>query len=359
MNKKRETILSGLNLNSIREGTGSTPSPSAMIMPRATDYKREIAQQSDRIAEVLGADKADALLKSENLVLLDPSKVRMWALADRDQENLNKKECADLIESMRAVGQVIPCIGRPIEGSEHAVEFIVGARRLFSAQVIANNNKDFRIMAYVKPINDLEAFKIMDAENRVREDISDWARARSYQNVIESGQFKGREHLATQLGMPTAKLSKLLAFFDLPAQLSDAFPNKPSFRANWAYELLRGYRKLEKNEKAQDAVFKKAAALRARQLDKTAKKKHRIGQEDVYRVLLREIEHHIMKQTTEDQEPSVIGYRKQYSGFTLSVSNKGRMSFLFENTIDRKHVEQAAKAVEKILGGEGEVSPRK
>ena len=205
MSKKRETILSGLNLNSIRESAASPSPSSAMIMPRASDYKKEIARQSDRIAEALGEDKASALLTSNNLLRLDPNKVSMWALADRDQETLNKKDCADLIESMQVVGQVIPCIGRPTEGSENAVELIVGARRLFSAQIIARGNPDFRVLAYVKPMDDLEAFKIMDAENRVREDISDWARARSYQNAIDSGQFNGREHLAAQLGVPTAK----------------------------------------------------------------------------------------------------------------------------------------------------------
>lgn len=357
MSKKRETILSGLNLNSIRTGSDSAP-PAAMVMPRTLDYKKEITRQSGRIAEALGTDTADELLKSENILLLEPSQVRMWELADRDKEALNAKDCADLIESMQTVGQVIPCIGRPAEGSQHQVELIVGARRLFSAQNIARDDADFRLLAYVKPIDDVPAFKIMDAENRVREDISDWARARSYQTAIERKQFNGREHLATQLGMPTAKLSKLLAFFDLPDEINDAFPSKPTFRANWAYELLRGYRKVEKNRKATEAVFKKATALRARQLDKAAKKKHPLTPEEVYKLLLRELQHQIVEQTETTQKPSVVGYSQQYNGFKLSVSNKGKMSFVFENAIDQERLDKAAKALETILGGTGEVSPR-
>jgi ParB/RepB/Spo0J family partition protein len=321
-----------------------------MVMPRTSDYKKEITRQSGRIAEVLGTNKAGELLKGENILLLAPGKVCMWELADRDKEALNAKDCADLIESLQTVGQVIPCIGRPVQGSQHDVELIVGARRLFAAQSIARDDEDFRLLAYVNPIDDVSAFKIMDAENRVREDISDWARARSYQKAIESKQFKGREHLAMQLGMPTAKLSKLLAFFDLPNEISDAFPSKPAFRANWAYELLRGYRKVEKNQKAREAVFKKAAALRARQLDKAAKKKYPLAPEEVYKLLLREIQHQIVEQPETTQAPSVIGYSHQYNGFKLSVSNKGRMSFVFENVIDQERLDKAAKALEAVLG---------
>lgn len=351
MSKKRETILSGLNLNTLRDG-GDAPAPSArMVLPRASNYKKEIERQSGRLAEVLGEEQASDLLKGDNLLLLKPGKVKMWPLADRDKEQLNKNDCADLIESMCAVGQVIPCIGRPVQRSKAEVELIVGARRLFSAQTIARNDEDFRLLAYVKPIDDLSAFKIMDAENRVREDITDWARARSYQHAIESHQFNGREHLATQLGMPTAKLSKLLAFFDLPDDIGDAFPHKPAFRANWAYELLRGYRKLEKKKSAREAVFKKAAALRARQLDKTGKSPPE--PEEVYKALLRDIERHIVEQTKAQEKPSIVGYSQQYKGFKLSVSNKGRMSFVFDNVLNQDRLAEVANALEDILGTEG------
>jgi len=358
MSKKRETILTGLNLNSIREGAVKADPASAMIMPRSSDYKKEVERQSDRITEVLGAEKADDLLRKDNLLLLEPAKVHMWALADRDRETLNKKDCKDLIDSMHMVGQAIPCIGRPVEGAENEVELIVGARRLFAAQTIAKEDKDFRLLAYIKPLDDRSAFLIMDAENRIREDVSDWARAKSYQQAIESGKFKGREQLATQLAMPTAKLSKLLAFFDLPEEISGAFPSKPAFRANWAYELLRGYRKIAKNPQARAAVLKKAAALRERQLKKTGGKKHATEPEDVYKALLREIERRILEQTKDEQSPAVVGYTEGYNGFKLSVSNKGRMSFILASTVERERIERAIKALEQILGEDGEVSRR-
>lgn len=350
MTKRRETILSGLNLDHIRDGARTT-TPAPAVMPRASDFTKDAERQSGRLAGVLGVDRAGELLNSENVLQLDPAKVRMWALADRDQETINPRDCADLIESMRSVGQVIPCIGRPAGGAEHDFELIVGARRLFSAQRIAQDDPDFRLLAHIKPLDDLTAFKIMDAENRVREDISDWARATSYQRAIGSSQFRGREDLASTLGVPTAKLSKLLAFFDLPDALRDAFPDKPSFRANWAYELLRGYRKIKKDAHAREAVFKKAAALQKRQTGKETK--YPITPEEAYRALLHEIERHILAQCQGAQEPSVVGYSRKYNGFRLAVSNKGRPSFVFEEQVPEEKLEQAAQALEAILGGEG------
>lgn len=348
--KRRETILSGLDLNHIRSGAASTTSPSPAVMPRASDYVEDAGRQSERIASALGEDRAGDLLRSENVRQLDPAKVRMWSLADRDQETLNQRDCGDLIESMRAVGQVIPCIGRPIDSAEYDVELIVGARRLFSAQRIAKDDPAFRLLAHVKPLDDLSAFKVMDAENRVREDISDWARARSFQRAIDSGQFRGREDLASALGMATAKLSKLLAFFDLPAELLDAFPAKPSFRANWAYELLRGYRKLKKDAVAREAVFRKAVALRKRQADKDD-----LSPEDVYRALLHDIDRHVLAlaQGEDHKEASVVGYSRKYSGFRLSVSPKGLPSFVFEDQVPEEKLEEAARALEEILGRKG------
>ncbi|MBK5929982.1 ParB/RepB/Spo0J family partition protein [Halochromatium salexigens] len=350
MAKRRETILSGLNLHHIRDGANSGDSPSPAVMPRASHYAKEAERQSGRLAGVLGADRAGDLLKSDNVLQLHPAKVRMWALADRDRETINQKDCGDLIESMRAVGQVIPCIGRPVDDADYDVELIVGARRLFSAQCIAQNDPAFRLLAYVKPLDDFTAFKIMDAENRVREDISDWARATSYQRAIDGGQFRGREHLATTLGMPTAKLSKLLAFFDLPDQILGAFPEKPLFRANWAYELLRVYRKIEKEAQARETVFKKADLLRKRQTEKESK--HPITHEEAYRTLLREMERIILAQSQETQNPSVIGYSKKYNGFRLAVSNKGRPSFIFDKHVTEEKLERAAQALEEILGRE-------
>ncbi|MEA1053120.1 ParB/RepB/Spo0J family partition protein [Lamprobacter modestohalophilus] len=351
MSKRRQTILSGLDLNHIREGVSATATASPAVMPRASDYTKDVERQSGRLAGVLGADRAGELLKNENVLQLDPAKVRMWALADRDQETINPKDCCDLIQSMSAVGQVIPCIGRPVDGADHEVELIVGARRLFSAQRIAQDDPEFRLLAHVKPLDDLTAFKIMDAENRVREDISDWARATSYQRAIDTGQFRGREDLANTLGMPTAKLSKLLAFFDLPDQIRDAFPVKSSFRANWAYELLRGYRKVKQEAQARKAVFKKAALLQKWQTEKEPK--HPITPEEAYRALLHEMERHILALAKESQKSSVLGYTKKYNGFRLAVSNKGRPSFVFEQQVSEEKLEQAAQALEEILGGEG------
>jgi len=348
MSKRRQTILSGLDLNHIRDGATANTPESPVVMPRASDYAKDAERQSGRLAGVLGADRAGDLLKNDNIMRLDPTHVRMWGLADRDQETLNQRDCGDLIESMRAVGQVIPCIGRPVDGPDHEVELIVGARRLFSAQRIAQDDPEFRLLAHVKPLDDLVAFKIMDAENRVREDISDWARATSYQRAIDSGQFKGREHLATTLGMPTAKLSKLLAFFELPDQIRDAFPDKPSFRANWAYELLRGYRKIKKETQARESLFTKAANLRKRQAGNEAKPP--ITAEDAYRTLLHEIERHILALTQETQKASVVGYSKKYNGFRLAVSNKGRPSFVFDKHLSEEKLEQAAQALEELLG---------
>jgi ParB family chromosome partitioning protein len=167
------------------------------------------------------------------VVSVNPLRCRLWALHDRLEEHLTEEACKEQIASWRMHGQVVPALGRALQGdSEHDVEIIYGARRLFVARHL-----DMPLLVELRELSDREALISMDIENRQRVDISPYERGLSYHRWLRSGHFKSQGEIARELNVSASQVSRLLKLTRLPAIVLEAFGRVVDIREEWGIEL--------------------------------------------------------------------------------------------------------------------------
>ena len=139
---------------------------------------------------------------------IDPAVIRPWKLHDRDQSKLNEEDCADIIESIRAIKQKDPIKVRALDNDPDGFlyEIIKGRRRTYACSVLG-----IKVLARGEDMSDQDAWLEMDSENDDREDISEMERAKSYAAALDAGLFKNASELATRRGKPKSHVSKYLA----------------------------------------------------------------------------------------------------------------------------------------------------
>lgn len=155
---------------------------------------------------------------------VDPAQCVMWARHNREYALLNEQSCADLIASIKAQGrQEFPAIVRRLDTG---YEVICGARRHFAISWLrANNYPQFRYLVEVRDLTDEEAFRLADIENRDREDISDYERARDYAEALEAYYGGKQKAMAERLEVSETWLSRYLQLAKLPREIINAYAN--------------------------------------------------------------------------------------------------------------------------------------
>jgi ParB family chromosome partitioning protein len=198
------------------------------------------------------AERASGSLVEKTLRWVDPARCRMWARHNRRYDLLDEQSCADLIEGIRAQGgQEFPAIVRPLprdgaggaadpadDGPEHDWEVICGARRHWTISWLrANGYPRFRFLIEVRELDDEEAFRLADIENRDRRDISDYERAIDYAEACRFyyGGHQGR--MAARLEVSNAWLSRYLDLARLPVEIVRAYPSPVELREFHARRL--------------------------------------------------------------------------------------------------------------------------
>lgn len=157
---------------------------------------------------------------------VDPALCVMWDRHNRAYELLNEDNCRDLINSIKSQGQQeFPAIVRKLrKGSGAEYEVICGARRHFAVTWLrANNYPQFRYLVEVRDLSDEEAFRLADVENRDREDISDFERARDYAAALEQYYGGRQKAMAERLEVSEGWLSRYLNLARLPDQVVAAY----------------------------------------------------------------------------------------------------------------------------------------
>jgi ParB family chromosome partitioning protein len=159
---------------------------------------------------------------------VDPALCVMWERHNRAYELLNEDNCRDLIDSIKSQGQQeFPAIVRKLrKGAGAEYEVICGARRHFAVSWLrANNYPQFRYLVEVRDLSDEEAFRLGDVENRDREDISDFERARDYAAALDQYYGGRQKAMAERLEVSEGWLSRYLNLARLPDQVVAAYPS--------------------------------------------------------------------------------------------------------------------------------------
>ena len=238
---------------------GSNKAFGASILARATEAAK--ARETDGVvaphnpaASILQSrDNALSAMASgktlpDGNMLVDPTRVRVWAHHNRDQEWLSAETCSDLIESIKAEGrQRIPAIVRRVKNDpDHEYELIAGRRRHWSVSWLrAHHYENIEFLITIQNLSDQEAFRVADLENRSRKDISDIERARDYQFAL--GEFyEGKQTLmAERLGVSKSWLSRYLVLAEIPKDILVAFHSIYEIGVSHAGQLAALLRKEE------------------------------------------------------------------------------------------------------------------
>lgn len=184
-------------------------------------------KRSTSIGERLAGDREEKVLQ-----WVDPDSCRMWERHNRDYSLLTGETCQDLIDGIRAQGrQEFPAVVRRLQGEEHQYEVICGARRHFAVSWLrAHNYTQFKYLIEVRDLSDEEAFRLADIENRERDDISDYERAKDYAEAISLYYGGKQKAMAARLEVSEAWLSRYLGLAKLPDAVVSAFPSVRDIR---------------------------------------------------------------------------------------------------------------------------------
>lgn len=192
----------------------------APVPPASPRAGTRFLKRSTSIGERLAGEREEKVLH-----WVDPATCRMWARHNREYALLTEDNCRDLIDGIRAQGQQeFPAIVRRLEGEEQEYEVICGARRHFAVSWLrANNYPQFRYLVEIRDLSDEEAFRLADIENRDRDDISDFERARDYAQAIELYYGGKQKSMAARLEVSEGWLSRYLGLAKLPDEIVAAF----------------------------------------------------------------------------------------------------------------------------------------
>ncbi|CUH85021.1 ParB/RepB/Spo0J family partition protein [Thalassovita mediterranea] len=179
-------------------------------------------KRSNTMAEQASGERQEKVLR-----LVDPADCQMWDRHNRAYELLTPENCADLIDGIKSQGQQeFPAIVRRLPAGQGATyEVICGARRHFAISWLrANNYPQFKYLIEERELTDEEAFRLADIENRDREDISDFERARDYAQAIALYYGGTQKVMAERLEVSAGWLSRYLDLARLPREVVGAFP---------------------------------------------------------------------------------------------------------------------------------------
>lgn len=195
-----------------------SPTTAGVRLPPRTGI---LSARDNRLAE-LAAGTSVARIHE----LVDPARCRIWEGHNRDYAALNPETCADLIESFKAQGhqEVAAIVRRVPDDPAYAYEVICGARRHWTVSWMrANNYPDFKFLVEPRELTDEEAFRLADLENRSRQDLSDYERARDYARAVDRYYGGSQQRMAERLEVSKSWLSRYLELAKLPAEVVAAF----------------------------------------------------------------------------------------------------------------------------------------
>lgn len=212
--------------------------------PAPTVAKRRPAHLTSRMSNLTGAASNVNLGQMQEIsqYKVDPNLCRMWNYHNREYALLTAENCADLIASIKKAGRnTMPAFVRRVDdGGIHSYEVIAGARRHFAVTYLRDVEKLSNIEFHVQPIEgltDIDAHALMDLENRQREDISDFERARDYLTAIDAFYDGKQSVMAERLELSTSYLSRLLDLARLPDEIVEAFPSILDLKERHARDL--------------------------------------------------------------------------------------------------------------------------
>lgn len=179
---------------------------------REKSKKTELDRPSKKVeAKIPAADAvggADTSIK-KNLPIkeIDPKRCKPWPHHNRNSLWLTKERSGSLVESIRKDGQKQLGLVRKLDNDpDYDYEIIYGVRRWFSCSQI--EGRKFR--AEVTNQDDAVCARLMHLENEESENITEFEKACSFKEQLDSGLFKTKGELADTLSVSNGLVTRLI-----------------------------------------------------------------------------------------------------------------------------------------------------
>lgn len=164
-----------------------------------------------------------------SLIEITPDEIKLWKYKDRPENELGDLD--DFSKVLKKIGQLQPGIVRLSQEPGPKYELIVGERR-WRACKLAGIPFQAKLVSYT----DTESGLAQAAENKNRQDLSDYARGINYSRQIDDGILT-QSDLAEKLGTTRQQISRLMSYKEIPAQLIEAIGDMTKVSPRTAEEI--------------------------------------------------------------------------------------------------------------------------
>ena len=177
------------------------------------------------------------------LIYVDPKECEPWKYANRHESEFG--EIDELIESIKTNKQLQPALIRnhPTPHDDIKYEIIFGRRRHLACLRLG-----IPFLAIRKNLPNIQdAIASQDAENKFRNNVSNFSNAKLYQRLLADGIFKTEKDLAEKLRLSPSTLNDLMAYAKIPDDIVSKIPNVHALSKQLAVKLVQLLNKSDKN----------------------------------------------------------------------------------------------------------------
>lgn len=185
-----------------------------------------ITQAAENQNEPIPLSSKHSSVEEDRVIEVEPSLIDRWEYKDRQPNELG--DISSLAKELKELGQQFPCVVRK-KGSRY--ELIAGERR-WRASILAGINLKITIRNFK---NDEEAIICQFIENE-KNPISDYSKGMHFAQAIKDGLIK-QSILTGKLNISKQQVSRLLAFKDIPKNLTEAIGDFSKVTARTAAEI--------------------------------------------------------------------------------------------------------------------------
>jgi ParB/RepB/Spo0J family partition protein len=141
----------------------------------------------------------------DELIRIDPSRVRSWAYKDRQSEDLADLSYDDLMRAIARNGQHTPITVRRIKHKDYDYEEIAGFRRLNVCIALG-----IPVLAIVRTMSDQEGFATQISENDDRQSPSFWRRAQVLKKAMDEELFPTVEAMSIKINIARSTIANYI-----------------------------------------------------------------------------------------------------------------------------------------------------
>jgi len=217
----------GLDLDLIQQRVAGEEAPSTTGPGVYKEPPNYVARRMD-----LQNNQAKGKREKRLTYRIDPAVCMIREDHDRDYSRLNEENCRELIDGIKMHGQETPAIVRQLDNvAGYQYELVCGARRHWVASYLKTE-----FVVEVRDLNDEEVFIISDEENRNRQDISDYERAKKYHQAL-GNLYQSQVQMGERMGVSKDWLSRYLDLANVDQDIIGAYSDLSEVKVHHAREL--------------------------------------------------------------------------------------------------------------------------